>query len=817
MPPPDGPRSFAALLQRYRTAAGLSQEELAERAALSRRGISDLERGERRSPHPETVRRLADALSLGLTDRAALLAGAHAATAVVPSQVPQPLPLPVPLTSFVGRAREVAEVRRLLSGTRLLTLTGPGGIGKTRLALEAVQSSGDVAFVDLAPQSDRGLVPAAVAAALGVREQSRVSLLDLLVAGLITRHAVLILDNCEHLVTACSELADHLLRACPQLHILATSRQPLAVAGEQLWPVPPLPVGESTDSETAATSDAVRLFEARARLVQHDFALGDRRTAIAAEVCRRLDGIPLAIELAAARVRVLGLEGLAARLGERLRLYTTETRGVPARQRTLRTAIDWSYDLLSEPEQAFFRQVSVFTGGWTVAAAEATCGFTDESPSDAALDLLARLVDRSLVQVESVPNAVVRYGLLETIREYALEQLRASGEEAALRQRHAGYILALAEEAEPELWGARPEAWVTRLEPDLDNIRAALQWSIDSGDGHTALKLGAALGRFWLMTGRNREGQVGVTRLLGLACAEEPTLVRAKLLRANASLWAFQGDAAAAQPLAEASLELMRRLGPEIDVARTLNVLGDTVQTRGDLAAARRILDEAVAVSRRAGATVELVDALHYLGGDALAAGEYDRARAYGDECLALAQQAGYSRGAARALWALGSIRYIEHDGESARLQLEASIVASRELGAWWEIAQASAWLGHVEADAGEHAASAMLFAQTRELGQQLGDKELFCTFLEGAAHLAAAVGQPERALRLAGAAATQREAIDSVLFPALGSLLHRWLAPARTALGSAGTTSMLAAGRALSLEQALAEASAEDYAHIAT
>jgi predicted ATPase len=597
------------------------------------------------------------------------------------------------------------------------------------------------------------------------------------------------------------------------LHILATSRRPLAIAGEQLWAVPPLPVGESADSETAAISDAVRLFEERARLVQHDFALGDRKTAIAAEVCRRLDGIPLAIELAAARVRVLGLEGLADRLGERLRLFSTETRGVPARQRTLRAAIDWSYDLLSEPEQAFFRHLSVFAGGWTVTAAETTCGFTDEIPSDVALDLLGRLVDRSLVQVEPVPNSVVRYRLLETIREYALEQLRASGEEAALRQRHAAYFLALAEEAEPELWGARPEAWLRRLEPDLDNARAALQWSIDSGDGHTALKLGAALGRFWLMMGHYREGQVWVTRLLNLACAEDPTLVRAKLLRANASLWAFQGDAAAAQPLAEAALELMRRHGPEIDVARTLIVLGDTVQTRGDFAAARRILDEAVTVSRRAGAAVELVDALHYLGGDALSAGEYDRARARGDECLALAQQVGYSRGVARALRVLGSTRYIEHDGGSARLQLEASIAASRELGAWWETAQASAWLGHVEADAGDHAASATLFAQTLQLGQQLGDKELFCTFLEGAAHLASAAGHPERALRLAGAATAQRDAINSVLFPVLGSLLHQWLAPARAALGRAGTTSMLAAGRALSLEQALAEASEGDYA----
>jgi len=812
MPTPDEPGPFAALLRRYRAAVGLSQEELAERAALSRRGISDLERGERRSPHPETVRRLSDALNLGLTERTALLASAHAATALVVGQMPEPLPLPIPLTSFIGREREVAEVRRLLGVTRLLTLTGPGGMGKTRLALEAARSAGEVAFVDLAPHSESGLVPAAIAAALGVREQPRVPWLDLLVGALAPRRAMLILDNCEHLVTACSEMADQLLRACPQLHILATSRQPLAVAGEQLWPVPPLPVGESTDSEAAATSEAVRLFADRARLVQPDFALGGGTIAIVTEICRRVDGIPLAIELAAARVRVLGLEGLAARLSERLRLFSTETHGVPVRQRTLRAAIDWSYDLLSKPEQAFFRRLSVFVGGWTVGAAESLWCSADGIQSDEVLDLLARLVDRSLVQVEPVGDGAVRYRLLETIREYALRQLRANGEDAAARRWHAAYFLALAEEAEPELWGARPEAWLNRLEPDLDNARAALQWFIDATDGRDALKLGAALGRFWLMAGRYREGQEWISRLLRLACSEDPTPVRAKLLLANARLWGYQGDATAAQPLAEEALELMRRLGPEIDIARSLLVVGETVQTRGDFAAARRFLEEAVVVSRRAGATVELIDALHYLGGDAIAAGEYDRARAHGDECLTLARQVVYARGVARALRGLGSLSYIEHDRGAARPQLDASIAAARDLGDRWETAQACAWLGHLEADESNYATSASLFLHTLELGQQLGDKEIFCSFLEGAAHLVAAAGQPERALRLAGAAAAQREAIDSVLFPVVGALLHDWLAPARTALGRARTTSILAAGRALSLEQALAEASAWDF-----
>jgi predicted ATPase len=753
------------------------------------------------------VRRLADALGLGVAARAALLASAHPVVGAAAEATTQAR-LPVSLTSFVGRERELAEVRGLLRRNRLLTLTGPGGIGKTRLALEVARARADAAFVDLAPVADSSLVAAAIATALGIPEQPRVPLLDLLTAALATGSMLLVLDNCEHVVTTCSELSDHLLRACPPLRILATSRRPLTVAGEQLWPVAPLSVGGSIDAHGADLPEAVRLFAERARLVQPDFELSDRNVAAVHDVCRRLDGIPLAIELAAARARVLGMERLAARLDERLQLLKTEVRGVPARQQTLRAAIDWSYGLLNEQEQAWFCRLSVFTGGWTREAAEAIGAATDGIHADEMVGLLTRLVDRSLVQVEPGADGVVRFGVLETIRDYALEQLRACGEEAALRQRHAAYFLALAEEGEPELWGPQPEPWLRRIEQDLDNYRAAITWLIDSSDVANAVRLGAALGRFWLTVGRYREGQALVAGLLRLAPAEGPTRVRARLMRANARLLAFEGDAAAAQPLAEAALADMRVLGPDVDIARALIVLGDTVQTRGDIATARCLLDEAVAVSPRAGATVELVDALHYLGGDALAAGEYDRARAHADECLALARQAGYRRGVARALRALGSIAYIEQDGVAAHLHLEASIAAAREVVDRWETAQAANWLGHLAADEGHHAAAVSLLGHLRELGQQLGDAEIMCAFMEGAAHLAAASGQPERALRLAGAAAAQREAIDSVVFPVLERLIHHWLAPARRALGSERATAAFAAGRALSREHALAEAS---------
>jgi len=805
--------SFAQLLRRYRLEAGLTQEELAQRAGVSARGLSDLERGTRRAPRPDTVLQLAAALRLAESERTLLLAARRPGRVANEDTGPIRTNLPAELTSFIGRERELDELTRLLSTSRLLTLTGPGGIGKTRLALRVAAASLDrfsngVWLVRLETLTDPNLIPGAIASMLHIGDQPGRSHLDILSDAIGSRPLLLVLDNCEHLIEACAELAQALLQVCPRLHILATSREPVRVAGEQLWPVAPLTVSRSGRSDGADTSDAVRLFAERAWLVQPDFVLDDRNAAYVTEVCRRLDGIPLAIELAAARLRILGIEGLAARLDERLQLLRSESRGVPARQQTLRAAIDWSYDLLNEEEQASLRRLSVFVGGWTATAADAIRGSTKVRPTHM-VDLLDRLVDKSLVHVEPALDGAVRYGLLETMRAYALDQLRASGEVAAVRRRHAQHYLELAEEAELELTGPRPEKVLNRLEQDLDNCRAALESSFDAADPWDALRLAAALAPFWLMTGRYAEGRTWVSRSLRLACANTPTPLRARLLLADANLALFQGDAVAAQPSAEAALELTRRLGPEIDVARSLVVLGDLAQTRRDFGAGRRYLDEAVAVSRNAGATIVLVDALHYLSGDALAAGNYHRARTLVSECLAIAQQAGYRRGVARALWGLGSISYIEHDARAARRQLEASLAAARELGDRWVTAQAATWLAHLEADEGHHAAAASLLGQTLELGKQLGDAHTLCAFLEGAAHLAAASGQAERAPRLAGAAAAHREAKESFLFPVLVSLVDQWLAPARSALGVRRAKAATAEGRALSFDQALAEAAA--------
>jgi non-specific serine/threonine protein kinase len=659
--------------------------------------------------------------------------------------------------------------------------------------------------VDLAPHLDGQQLPAVIAGALGIHEQPRVSFVDLLIANLASRSMLLILDNCEHVIAACSELVDDLLRSCPGLRILATSREPLAVQGEQLWVVPPLSFSGSPDPH--ASGEAERLFAERARLVQHDFTLSAQNAKSVTELCRHLDGIPLAIELAAARVRVLGVQGITAHLDERLRLLTTESHGVPERQRTLVSALEWSYDLLTASEQAFFGRLAVFVGGWTASAAEAIWDSAG-NVSGEVLDLLTRLVNKSLVQVEQLPDGDVRYRFLETIREFALARLRASDDMRAVCQQHAVYFLRFVKEVEPNLWGPDAERWIKRLEQELDNARAALDWFITTGTSQDALTMGAALGRFWLLGGGYTEGQQWMLRLLDLRSEADLTPVRAKLLRARASLSAFQGDSATAQPLAEEALAITREHGSEIEIARSLLVLANNVQTRGDFAEARRLLEEAAAASRRAGADVELVDALHYLGGDAFAAGNFARARVIADECLASANRAGYARGVARAEWVLGSIAYFEHDLQAARLHLETSIRSSLELNAWWETVQASVWLGHVAADEGDFVRCASLLMQIRNLGQQLGDSEVSYLFLEGTVHFAAVSSQPELAIRLAAAAEVHREAIGLVLFPVMSELVHRWLAPASRKLGPHRTESLWATGRGLSLAEALAEAS---------
>ncbi|MDP9356600.1 MAG: helix-turn-helix domain-containing protein, partial [Chloroflexota bacterium] len=533
MPLPE-PDALGPLLRGFRRAAALSQEELAERAGVSARAISDLERGQRASAHLDTLRRLADALGLAPEDRGRLIGAAQASRLDVTrsSARPDPLPdrgrpavrLPTTLTSFVGRGREVEQVIALLrrADVRLVTLTGPGGVGKTRLALRAAAELLDHVpdgawFVDLTPLADPALVPAAIAVVLGVREAGGQPLVETLAVALRDKQLLLVLDNCEHLLDAAPVVAE-LLRACPGLTVLATSRAPLRLRGEREVAVPPLglPATARPAPEEIARSEAVRLFVERARAHEADFALTEANAPAVAGIVRVLDGLPLAIELAASRIKLFPPTALLRRLERRLTLLTGGARDLPARQRTLRDAIAWSHDLLTEEERLLFRRLAVFAGGATCEAAEAVA---DPAGELGVVNGLAVLVDQSLLRKEDDPDGEPRYRMLETVREYALERLDASGEEAAVRDRHAAWCLALAEAAGAVLWTTYDPGVVARLEAEHPNLRAALTWFAQASDGEALLRIGATLGRFWYVAGHAREGRGWLERALALAPA----------------------------------------------------------------------------------------------------------------------------------------------------------------------------------------------------------------------------------------------------------------------------------------------------------
>ncbi len=601
----------------------------------------------------------------------------------------RPNNLPVELSSFVGREREIREVAGLLSGgtTRLLTLTGPGGCGKTRLALrvatDLVESFGDgVRWVELASLSEPELVPRAVASALSVPEQPNLSLMDALTASLHEKKLLLVLDNCEHLIGASAEFAHAMLLSCPGLRILATSREALGVAGEAEWRVPSLAVpdeGHTPPSvENAARYEAVSLFVERASSKLSGFSLSNDNALPVAEVCRKLDGMPLALELAAARVGTLSVEQIVERLADPLRLLTGGGRMAEPRQRTLRGALAWSYDLLSEPERALFGRLSVFAGGWTLEAAEAV-GEGAGIERDEVLDLLSGLVDKSLVVAEAEEGASPRFDMLETVRQYGREQLEAGGEAERVRRRHAAFFLVLAEAAEPELKGSLQLARLEELETEHDNLRAALGWSLDGGNGELGLRLAGALGEFWLMRGRLSEGRRWLETALAGGDAS-PAAVRVKALDRAGSIAILQGDERATA-LLEESLALLKELGDKAGAAASLSSLGHAMLYRqGDAGRLSELREEAEALRREPLGRPATVQLLSFLALAALNEGDYERAAALTGENLALHRELGNIRGVVMHLTILGMIALLRGDHEQANALLEEDLRLSRDL-----------------------------------------------------------------------------------------------------------------------------------------
>lgn len=725
--------------------------------------------------------------------------------------------LPVQLTSFVGRKHELAEVYRLVSASRLVTLTGAGGCGKTRLAIQIADMIGNnfadgVWLVDFAPLREPGLVPQLVAQALGLQPSPTQPLNESLLEFARKKQMLFILDNCEHLAAACAQIAQQLLATATGLNILTTSRQPLAVSGELIYPVPglawpSLDSGTAFDPQDLAQYDALHLFVKRARAVSPHFRLTTENALAIVEICRRLDGLPLALELASARLNILTPLQIAARLDDRFALLTSSQATLAmTHHQTLRAAIDWSYDLLPAEEQTLLRRLAVFGSGCTLDMVESVCA-GKVITKERTLDLLSSLVDKSLVTAEICGRTEARYRLLETIREYALEKLKEAGEVTRLHDRHLDFFVARAEEIAPKLQGSSYQSlWRNWLDGELDNIRAALNWALQSGHVELGLRLAVALFGFWTSHGSMREGRAWLERLLAQADEQLPIVLRARAVMYAGMMAGFLGDVAAAKAHEGTAVALRDAAGEGglqlLALAQAPRVLAAMVD--GDFATAYIISERTVQLFRQLGDDYELIMALGTQALAAMGRGEYRLARSLADEAVSIAQRIGDPYRTALITASLGRLEYCEQNFGRARAYYEEALAGLRQMGRMREEPFALEGLAYALLQQNDLVRAHALLSESLALYKSRGDSKGMAECLIGFGALASERGMQAGAARLLTAAVNLGGSIFMSLLRAEGMEYDYYLALARAKLTDQAFEQAQQEGRVQTLEQAI-------------
>jgi predicted ATPase/DNA-binding XRE family transcriptional regulator len=784
--------SFGAWLRQHRRSFDLTQEALAEQVGCARITLRRIAADELK-PSRELAEILLEKVNIPPTEReqwvrfARGLAGLPSA-ALSTTETRPPTNLPALLTSFIGREMELAEIQTLLQHSRLLTLIGTGGIGKTRLSIQAAHHMLD-AYVDgtwlveFAPILDPLLVARTTAVAIGLPDDSQRPVMDRLCDYLREKEMLLILDNCEHLVVACAQLAERILQAAPRVCILASSREALGIGGEVTYRVPSLGLPDRDQLpalESLSQYEAVRLFIDRAISAKSSFTVTNGNAPALAQICHRLDGIPLAIELAAAKIRVLSLEQIAHRLDDRFRLLTGGSRTALERHQTLRAAIDWSYDLLPTPEQILFRRLSVYIGGWSLAAAESVCGDVtadDDVQRDDVLNLIEQLVNKSLLLVEEAKGEA-RYQMLETVRQYAAEKFLGSGEAERILNRHLSFFLMLAEEADANFHGRHQNVWLDRLETEHGNLTAALGWSITPEAlakpepvVEAGLRLTAALFWFWRVRGYVAVGRKWLE--MALIASESPTIVQGEIARQTRGIilrglgWlsGLQGDFRT--DYLEARLASFQELDDKKAIGKILNNLGGAAEMQGDFAHARQLLEESLALRRAIGNNADLIEILVDLGRVIMFQGDHKQAKALFDEGLVLAE-------------------------------------ALEDL---WFIVYARQHLGFVALFSGDTQEALTLFRSCLVHFPHYNDKLYLTYILWGVAETAAVRGESVLSARLFGAAESLSEKIGWAIPPGHRPLYDFFVTALRAQLDQTALAAAWAEGRAMALERAIAYA----------